>query len=416
MKYITGKHTILGLLAAALVLLTGCQSDGSADGIDTPRQEPTMEMEVYATTYKDAVPRASTRDDGWVPSGFIIYNGQDQIRVAFTQGNEIADGYKDNQPVGKKAEGIFSYKSGEGKWGASFYLPKVDSNNPFYYLYGYMPAVGNMTLTSVSSDFANGATLSITELPIATTDDICVIVGVKKGVETPAGSGIYSGSGIKMGQFAYKIEGGQNHVYLLCDHLYAALGLKIRVNPTYHALRHIRLKKVWVKDYTIGGVKYTSKARADVTLNENDDGISPIQEISFARDGSSSVTDMQCLLYKSADAKGLQLTTAYQDENILGYMAPIGMTDFTLVTQYDVYDTNGDPNDLENHPDNLIRKDQTAENKINIKGVFGNEHTTFHRGTRYILQMTVNPTYLYMMSEPDLDNPTVEIPISDGGN
>ena len=29
MKYITGKHIVLGWLAVALVLLTGCQSDGA---------------------------------------------------------------------------------------------------------------------------------------------------------------------------------------------------------------------------------------------------------------------------------------------------------------------------------------------------------------------------------------------------
>jgi hypothetical protein len=79
-------------------------------------------------------------------------------------------------------------------------------------------------------------------------------------------------------------------------------------------------------------------------------------------------------------------------------MAPIGMTDFTLVCQYDVYDTNG----------NLIRENQTAENKINVNSLFTTT-ISLQRGTRYILYLTVNPTYLYMMSEPDLDNPTIEV-------
>ena len=410
MKYIIGKHTILELLAVALVLLTGCQSDGSADGTDAPRQEPTMEMQAYATTYVDAVPRASTRDDDWVPSGFTIYNGQDHIRVAFTQGNVFAESYKNKQPIGKNAEGIFQFKQGEGKWGASFFLPTAGN----YYLYGFMPNVGSLSKIDpidgeygVSGDFANGAKLSITELPIATTDDICVIVGVKKGVKISSNPDVYgllNSDPIKMGQFGYTIAEGQNHVYLLCDHLYAALGLKIRVNSTYHALRRIRLKKVWVKDYTIDGVTYTSKASAVVKLNKTNDGTSPIQEpISFARDGSSTVTDMQSLLYKSAEAKGLELITSYKE--VQGYMAPIGMTEFTLVSEYDVYDTNV----TTEHPDgNLIRENQTAENKIIIKNLF-TATTTLQRGTRYVLQLTVNPTYLYMMSEPDLDNPTIEI-------
>ena len=96
----------------------------------------------------------------------------------------------------------------------------------------------------------------------------------------------------------------------------------------------------------------------------------------------------------------LELTTS--DKYVQGYMAPIGMTEFTLVSQYDVYDTKG----------NLIRENQTAANKININQIFSTQLITvteFERGTRYTLKLKVNPTYLYMLSEPDLDNPTVEV-------
>ncbi len=394
MKYITGKHIVFGWLAAALVLLTGCQSDGADT---TPRQNPTMEMQAYATSYIDAMPAASTRAGEWVPSGFTLYTGHDDIRVAFTQVKEgvssIAKCYNPDIPGvnDKDAKGVFSFQ--DSKWGSSFYLPQAGS----YYLYGFMSNGGNLdNLTPAAEGYNAGATLNMTGLPTATSSDICVIVGVKKGVETPASSGNYSGIGIQVGQFGYTIDAGQNHVFLLCDHLYAALRLRIKVDETYHALRHIKLKKVWVKDCKNGeGNTLTSKSNAVISLLSNDTGASPIQSLDFTNDGTNTVVDMeQSPLYDNTE--GLDLTTEYK--YVQGYMAPIGMTEFTLVSQYDVYDTNG----------NLIRENQTAENKIRISSLF-TATTSLVRGTRYTLKLTVNPTYLYMLSEPDLDNPTIEV-------
>ena len=394
MKYITGKQIVFGWLAVALVLLTGCQSDGA----DTPRQMATMEMQAYATSYVDAMPAASTRAGEWVPSGFTLYTGHDDIRLAFTQVKEgvssIAKCYNPEIPGvnDKDAKGVFSFQN--GKWGSSFYLPQAGS----YYLYGFMSNGGNLdNLTPATEGYNAGATLNMTGLPTATSHDICVIVGVKKGVETPASSGNYSGSGIQVGQFGYTIDAGQNHVFLLCDHLYAALRLSIKVDETYHALRHIKLKKVWVKDCKNGdAAPFTSKTNVEISLLSNT--TTPIKSIAFTNDDSNSVIDMELSpLYKSdegLDLSGDNLHPTY----VQGFMAPIGMTEFTLVSQYDVYDTNG----------NLIRENQTAENKIIIKNLF-TATTSLVRGTRYTLHLTVNPTYLYVLSEPDLDNPTVEV-------
>ena len=384
MKYIIGKQSLTLLLLVVLVLLTGCQSDGT----DTAPKNITVEMQAYTTTYNDVVQAASTR--AWPPStDFELYSGHDAIRVVFM----TTTGYARNSSD-VPADGSFVYN--DNKWYSTF---KVDGLNSTYYLYGYMPAVGNLSLTPVSESYANGATMTITGLPSVTSSDVCVIVGVKKG-NSDSDDG-----GIQMGQFSYNLSGETNHVFLLCDHLYAALLLKIRVDATYHALRHIKLKKVWVKDCKNGSTTFTSRSRAVVTLNKTNTGItdpsqwvSPIQEpITFTPDGSSTETDMeQNPLYVSGLADGLPLTTEYKP--VQGYMGPLGMTDFTLVSQYDVYDTNG----------NLIRENQIAENKINISSLFTNTSSLL-RGTRYILYLTVKPTYLYMLSEPDLDNPTVEV-------
>ena len=342
-------------------------------------------------------PRAADRLTSGDLLSAMIKNGEKKLRdeeeekrnnLAFQK----AQSYKAPVLNDKDAKGVFSFQN--GKWGSSFYLPQAGS----YYLYGFMSNGGNLdNLTPATEGYNAGATLNMTGLPTATSHDICVIVGVKKGVETPASSGNYSGSGIQVGQFGYTIDAGQNHVFLLCDHLYAALRCSIKVDATYHALRHIKLKKVWVKDCKNGdAAPFTSKTNVEISLLSNT--TTPIKSIAFTNDDSNSVIDMELSpLYKSdegLDLSGDNLHPTY----VQGFMAPIGMTEFTLVSQYDVYDTNG----------NLIRENQTAENKIIIKNLF-TATTSLVRGTRYTLHLTVNPTYLYVLSEPDLDNPTVEV-------
>jgi len=63
----------------------------------------------------------------------------------------------------------------------------------------------------------------------------------------------------------------------------------------------------------------------------------------------------------------------------------------TLVSTYDVYDSQG----------NKIRKDCTATNQL--------PHLSANRGQRVTFNLKVTPTYLYQLSEPDLDNPTIKV-------
>ena len=71
---------------------------------------------------------------------------------------------------------------------------------------------------------------------------------------------------------------------------------------------------------------------------------------------------------------------------------------YVLRSTYDVYDTKG----------NKVRQNCKAENKIDPYILF-NKLSNLDRGKKYIINLTVKPTYLYVMSDPDLDNPTVEL-------
>jgi hypothetical protein len=75
---------------------------------------------------------------------------------------------------------------------------------------------------------------------------------------------------------------------------------------------------------------------------------------------------------------------------------------YKLISTYDVYDT-----DASGNYRNLIRMDCTAENKINPRKLFNKE--SLDRGSMYTVKVTVKPTYLYVLSEPDLDSPTMTL-------
>ena len=73
-------------------------------------------------------------------------------------------------------------------------------------------------------------------------------------------------------------------------------------------------------------------------------------------------------------------------------------TYFKLRTTYDVFDRQG----------NKIREGCQAESTIDLRDHFGSYLSTT-RGHCYTLNVKVQPTYLYVLSEPDLDNPTLTI-------
>ena len=78
------------------------------------------------------------------------------------------------------------------------------------------------------------------------------------------------------------------------------------------------------------------------------------------------------------------------------YCAPIAGLDkkLRLVCTYDVYNKKG----------TRVRENCTAENSL-----AGISEVTIGRGKKVIVNLTVEPTYLYQLSEDELDNPGVKI-------
>ena len=97
-----------------------------------------------------------------------------------------------------------------------------------------------------------------------------------------------------------------------------------------------------------------------------------------------------------SSTNGVTLTTSYGE--YMGHFMPQGVDKLKLTSVYDVYDKKG----------NLIRESCMATNTLILKELFSEQNES-RRGCRYTIKMTIQPTYLYVLSEPDLDDPTVTL-------
>ena len=251
------------------------------------------------------------------------------------------------------------------KWHAYFEV----TSDKTYTVYGYMPKTGDMS-SSLTKTTAEAATLTISNIKPITTDDICIITGVKAADE-----------GLKEGQFSwYWPIGDDNYkIYILMDHLYAAAQFRLKIDADYASLRTIKLKTMTLS---------TNKGSVDATvmLTHNDTGASPISSVTYDASGSSD----SIVIFNNDEGTALPTTTAIP-LSVNAYFAPELSSNLTLVSTYDVYDSKG----------NLIRQNCTAKNQLPDLGAV--------RGQRVQVNMTVSPTYLYVLSDPDLDNPTIKI-------
>jgi hypothetical protein len=210
----------------------------------------------------------------------------------------------------------------------------------------------------------SGATLKIIGMSPVTTDDICIITGVKDTDE-----------GLKEGQFSWKtpIADGTYYMYLLLNHLYASVRFSMKIDEVYAQLRTIKLKRM-----TLSTNK--DSVSATISLKHNTTGEVPITNVVYTETGSSSEP---VVIFSDDEGMALDKTTPLA---IDACFAPTLSGNLTLVSSYDVYDSKG----------NLIRANCEATNKIpNLEA---------SRGQRVQLNMKVDPTYLYVMSDKDLDN------------
>ena len=345
------------LLIAVAVLLNACSSDDSGaqtDSMDHASTGKTVQLVSYISPLveKELSHHAA-------PTGFSPYTPDKTTTMGIYMLLEADWGAPEEKRI--------TYNTGTGKWNASF---EVEAGKT-YSVYGYMPKAGgvNSSLTAVTS---NGATLSITGIKPVTTDDICIITGVKETDE-----------GLKEGLLSWEwpipSEDENFKIHILMDHLYASVQFSMKIDEEYASLRTIKLKTMTLST-NIGSVDAT------ISLTRNDIGSSPITDITYSLSGTNGAAE----IFSSEEGTALDKLTPLAI-NACFTPLPTLSENLKLVSTYDVYDSKG----------NLIRQNCTATNQLPDLGAV--------RGQRVQVNMTVSPTYLYVLSDPDLDNPTIKI-------
>lgn len=344
-------QTVLLLIVAA-ALLTACSSDSPEAQTNPAGKEPVdhvVHLVSYTTSY---------------------------METAFTRG--APRGYSD-YPLNKVTEmGIFMLlpedytlpkvpveqriRYNGAKWHAYFDVDKDKA----YTVYGYLPKTEGMS-SSLEKSIADEATLTITGMKPITTDDICIITGVKEAE-----------AGLKEGSFSWyqAVTDDNYYIYMLLNHLYASVRFSMIIDEDYAQLRTIKLKSM-----TLSTNK--GSVSAEISLTHNTTGTIPITGVTYTATGTSS----EAVIFSDDEGTALETTPMAID----ACFAPTLSESLTLASTYDVYDSKG----------NLIRANCSATNKI--------PNLNASRGQRVQLNLTVNPTYLYVLSDPDLDNPTVGV-------
>ena len=391
------RYKIL-LLLAATWLMVSCNSDDTED--EPAGQSTPLHLMPAISSLLEVSPWSAVRATGdasvsWatratLPTGYVDFQTLHPTADASltTIGVFLT-------PDAADAVSTFAYRSGND-WFS--YIPLVEGQQ--YYIYGFMPhyASDGATITSLNgtggSDYANGAIITIPNFSTITTADVCAVAGVRKGVGNELITALEQN--LVLGQFAYQVAAeGENTIFVLLRHLYASLRFRLNIDAEYHRLRSIYITKMELEAMDIRG-----SGTLTITLTANDDGNDPVTSAFTPSDVATE--DFSITLYDAHPTEsdytrdnkpGMDLPELIP-EDFLGCFVPGQCSSFRLKTTYDVYDRKG----------NLIRKQCTAENTFSISTI-----SEMVAGDVYTLHITVKPTFLYVLSDPDLDNPTFEI-------
>ena len=341
------------LVAGGLMLLWGC-SGSSGDDVPPSEQSSLQLGAVTRTNGAIKIPNAA--------------NPASSIRLFLATQTALLE------PVTGS-----TYAYSNGQW--SSLSPFIVKEETPYYLYGYMSSSSSISATQSApdGDYSKGIDLLFTGLPAITSEDICVLVGVQRvealSSETPT---------VTEGQYGFRTGiKGKNYLNLLMAHLYAKMKVSFKIDPAYAELRSIHLKTITLTS------KYADGASVTVSLRSGQGIGSPtFQSGSGEQVQSVILLDTKKILDKSFVSTPLTL-------DIPAYCRPMGLEGtyhLTLTTTYDVYDTK-----------NQNLGERTSENKIDFN------MAEVRPGQEKDIVLTVKPTYLYILSEYDADNPTITL-------
>ena len=388
------------------LMLSACSQDSASERLETPTPDsPTPETSNRLLRLTAATRQFSQGDDqSSAPSitRAVTYPST-TVWTPFTENcNMLAfiAKQKSNPASDDVISRLLSYTSASNDWQAN--IARLDANLD-YRIFGFSPIDAanssdnvSMSLLPSSTNYADGAQLTISGLKVLTLSDPCVIVGVT----APDVNNNYN---LQWGKFDFKFKEGTidvtDYIGILLDHIYSRYNFSIKIDADYAQLRTIRVTKMTLEALHDDGTQVLGSVTATVSIQANTTNTNPITSVTYSRNaGTRSVT----IFDKTDNAtypNGIVLDKNATNFQQAGFChAPGDQRWFRLTTQYEVFDRQG----------KHIRTN-TAVNTFNTANFKGNKITSTAPGMEHTIQIVVNPTYLYMLSDWDLDNPTMTV-------
>lgn len=374
------KWNRLHIILSVSLLVAGCSSDSTEER--SSNGKPQQERELRLTMGMSQL-QNMTRAAGDLPTGFSAYTYNEKNPINQIVGFLVPTSTATSTNSGKTyiCHFIHEVENSEHVWRSKTYL-----SDDQYYFYGYMPNVSATSVNVTAATTEAPATITMTGLNAVMPDDICVIEGVKQysGSELPDMTDAIGRFGGESGYYNTNVN--EDNFYVLASHIYSALQINMKLDATYANLRKIKLRSISLTPY-MNDSEVAKKINATITVTHR--GVNVLTEaVSVAFTTSeTAASSAPAVLY---GVEGKELTTT--GEEFLACLCPslTADTKVRMETHYDVYDKE----------DNLIRENQSARNTLSLSDL------TLEQGKKYTITITVAPTYLYVLSDPDLDNPT----------
>ena len=382
------------------LLLSACSGDSTSDSPVSDRQiRLTAGTRQFSVDEEEAVSPAATRS--------VTYPNTTDWQKYVDHSNMLVfmAKSKENPSSSDVLSRLCSFSSANADWQANVTITDVTSK---YNIFGFMPidienSSDNVSISRLpsKSNYDAGAQMTIRGLKVLTLSDPCVIVGVTE----PDANNNYNLKQ-RWGKFDFTFKQNTtgdvtDYMSILVDHIYSRFNFTIKIDADYAQMRTIRVTKMTLEALSDDGTKTLRSVDATVSITANTTNTNPITGISFSRNtGERSVTIFDKTTTTNTDyTNGIVLAKEKTDFQDVGYcLAPCNQRWFRLTTEYEVLDRTG----------KLIRTNTVPNtfNTANFKEKVINSTTP---GLDHTIQIIVNPTYLYVLTDSDLDNPPIGI-------
>ena len=391
------RYSIWFILLAAW-LLVACSKESEQTESPTPPPTP-----VTPTTPPEEQPPTEEPEDT-TQQPPVVGMDTPMWLVAATRAG-VYDANEDYSPIqiflisGASKTSLTSMREGQFLYDGGWYSTiGLKDSDPSACIYGFSPAdAASCTISPLSgTSYHTGAVLKMTNVNAASGEDLCVIVGVKYAETAIEAQGLPI-----RGQFCFD-KSSDNYIGILLDHVFARLDFKVKIGEDYSKRRHVRIKKLELQsDYKLTDMTIKLTSGSDVLAVDYNTQLATKE----ADKPTGIVYDF------SADTdpnnkEGKPLTT--EGTVFPGFFAPDTgakvAPGLSLICTYDVYSI-----DTNNKVGERVRENCVAVNSL--KDVFTSLEAPLKRGQKTTLTLTVEPTYLYQLSDDELDNPGISMKV-----